>query len=51
MKAQSVAVIGVGQTAFRSGYDEMTYPDLVQEDVSLALKDADLEPGEIDAVV
>ena len=51
MKAQSVAVIGVGQTAFRSRYDEMTYPELVQEAVTLALKDARLEPGQIDAVV
>ncbi len=51
MKAQSVAVIGVGQTAFRSRYDEMTYPELVQEAVTLALKDAGLEPGQIDAVV
>ena len=37
MKAQSVAVIGVGQTAFRSRYDEMTYPELAQEAVTLAL--------------
>lgn len=51
MKAQSVAVIGVGQTAFRSRYDEMTYPELAQEAVTLALKDAGLEPGQIDAVV
>ena len=51
MTAQGVAVIGVGQTAFRSRYDEMTYPELVQEAVTLALKDAGLEPGQIDAVV
>ena len=51
MKPQSVAVIGVGQTAFRSRYDEMTYPELAQEAVTLALKDAGLEPGQIDAVV
>jgi len=51
MKAQSVAVIGVGQTAFRSRYDEMTYPELAQEAVTLALKDAGLQPEQIDAVV
>jgi acetyl-CoA C-acetyltransferase len=51
MKAQSVAVIGVGQTAFRSRYDEMTYPELAQEAVVLALKDAGLQPEQIDAVV
>jgi acetyl-CoA C-acetyltransferase len=51
MKPQSAAVIGVGQTAFRSRYDELTYPELAQEAVTLALKDAGLEPGQIDAVV
>jgi acetyl-CoA C-acetyltransferase len=51
MKAQGVAVIGVGQTAFRSRYDEMTYPELAQEAVALALTDSKLPPEEIDAVV
>lgn len=51
MKARNVAVIGVGQTAFRSRHDEKTYPELVQEAVALALQDAGLEPGQIDAVV
>ena len=51
MKRQSIAVIGVGQTEFRSRYDEMTYPELAQEAVTLALNDAGLEPGQIDAVV
>lgn len=51
MKARNVAVIGVGQTAFRSRHDEKTYPELAQEAVALALQDAGLEPGQIDAVV
>ena len=51
MNAQGVAVIGVGQTAFRSRYDEMTYPELAQEAVALALTDSKLQPEEIDAVV
>jgi len=51
MKAQSVAVIGVGQTAFRSRHDEKTYPELAQEAVVLALQDCKLQPEQIDAVV
>jgi acetyl-CoA C-acetyltransferase len=51
MKAQNVAVIGVGQTAFRSHHDEKTYPELAQEAVALALNDAGLKPEQIDAVV
>jgi len=51
MKPHNVAVIGVGQTAFRSRYDGLTYPELAQEAVMLALADAKLEPGQIDAVV
>ena len=51
MKAQNVAVIGVGQTAFRSHHDEKTYPELAQEAVALALNDAGMNPDQIDAVV
>jgi len=51
MSACNVAVIGVGQTAFRSRYDNKTYPELAQEAVVLALRDAGLEPGQVDAVV
>lgn len=51
MKAHNAAVIGVGQTAFRSRYDDKTYPELAQEAVTLALADAKLQPGQIDAIV
>jgi acetyl-CoA C-acetyltransferase len=51
MKAHNVAVIGVGQTAFRSRYDDKTYPELAQEAVALALADCRLQPEQIDAVV
>ena len=51
MKTHNVAVIGVGQTAFRSRYDEKTYPELAQDAVALALADCKLGPDEIDAVV
>ena len=51
MKAHNVAVIGVGQTVFKSRYDDKTYPELAQEAVVLALADAKLEPDQVDAIV
>jgi acetyl-CoA C-acetyltransferase len=45
MKVHNVAVIGVGETAFRSRYDDKTYPELAQEAVMLALADAKLQPA------
>jgi acetyl-CoA C-acetyltransferase len=51
MKAHNVAVIGVGQTEFRSRVDNQTYPELAQDAVARALIDANLQPEEIDAVV
>lgn len=47
---QSVAVIGVGCTPFRVHSDQ-PFIELVHEAVSTALKDAQLEIGEIDTVV
>jgi len=46
-----VAVIGVGQTPFRSRCDEKTYPELAQDATVLAMRDANVAPEEIDAVV
>jgi acetyl-CoA C-acetyltransferase len=51
MTRTNVAIIGVGQTPFRSRYDEKTYPELVQQAALLAMRDAGLEPEQIDAVV
>lgn len=51
MKRQNVAVIGTGQTAFRSRYDEKTYPELVQEAALLAMRDAGVGHEQVDAVV
>ncbi len=48
---KNVAVIGTGQTLFRSHHPDKTYVDLAQEAVVAALRDANMEPGEIDAVV
>lgn len=51
MKTQNVAVIGAGQTPFRSRADDKTYAELAQDAVALALADARLQPEDIDAVV
>ncbi len=51
MKPHNVAVIGSGQTPFRARADEKTYAELVQDAAALALADAGLQPGDIDAVV
>lgn len=48
---RNVAVIGTGQTVFRSHHPDKTYADLAQQAVVAALRDANMEPGEIDAVV
>lgn len=51
MKRPNVAVVGVGQTNFKSRRDDKTYPELAQEAVVLALKDAGMVPEQIDAVI
>ena len=48
---RNVAVIGTGETVFRSHHPDKTYVDLAQEAVVAALRDANMEPDEIDAVV
>jgi acetyl-CoA C-acetyltransferase len=48
---RNVAVIGTGETVFRSHHPDKTYVDLAQEAVVAALRDANVEPDEIDAVV
>ena len=49
--SENVAVIGVGQTGFRSRWDSMTYVELAQVAAMRALSDAGLTPHDIDAVV
>ncbi len=46
-----VAVIGTGQTNHASRRDDVSQPELVHEAVTAALADAELTPGQIDAVV
>lgn len=50
-KHEGVAIIGTGETPFRSRRDDKTYPELAQDAAVLALKEAGVTPDEIDAVV
>ena len=51
MGKEIVALIGTGQTKFKTHYADKTYVELAQDAAKLALDDAGMEPGEIDAVV
>jgi acetyl-CoA C-acetyltransferase len=51
MKQERVGIIGIGQSAFKPRRDDANYPDLVREAVALAMADAKLEFGQIEAVV
>ncbi len=51
MAKEIVAVIGAGQTKFKTHYADKSYVELAQEAAKLALDEAGMEPGEIDAVV
>jgi acetyl-CoA C-acetyltransferase len=51
MAKDIVAVVGTGQTPFKTHYADRTYVELAQTAAKLALADARLTPDEIDAVV
>jgi acetyl-CoA C-acetyltransferase len=46
-----VAVIGVGETVFKTSISDKTYVELAQDAAKAALDDAGLVPGDIDAIV
>jgi acetyl-CoA C-acetyltransferase len=46
-----VAVIGVGETVFRTNISDKTYVELAQDAAKAALDDAGLTPDDIDAIV
>ncbi len=48
---KKVAVVGVGQTKFRTRRDDVTHPELTFEAASAALEDCGLTVDDIDAVV
>lgn len=51
MAAKHVAVIGIGQTVFRTHHADRTYVELAQDASLAALRHAGLTPDDIDAVV
>jgi acetyl-CoA C-acetyltransferase len=51
MPRKDVAVVGIGQTKFRSKRRDVNIPEMIYEAVDSALKDAQLEPNDIDAIL
>ena len=51
MAKKIAAVIGTGQTAFKTHFADKTYVELVQDAAKLAMDDAGVTPDEIDAIV
>jgi len=51
MTKHDVAVVGIGQTKFRSKRRDVNIPEMIYEAVDMALKDANLDPGDIDAII
>lgn len=48
---RQVAVVGCGQTRYRSRRDDVNMAEMVREAASRAMEDAGVSPGDIDAVV
>lgn len=51
MARQTVAVVGIGETQFKTQHADLTYVELAQVAAKRALDDAGMVPDEIDAVV
>ncbi|MHA1192958.1 MAG: thiolase C-terminal domain-containing protein [Promethearchaeota archaeon] len=51
MPKEDVAVVGIGQTKFRSKRRDVNMPEMVYEAVKMALDDAQMEPKDIDAIL
>jgi acetyl-CoA C-acetyltransferase len=51
MSAARVGIIGIGQSEFKARRDDANYPELVREGVTLALRDAQRELSDLQAVV
>jgi len=50
-KNRNVAIVGIGQTRYSSHREDVNQPEMIQEAVRLALKDAGISIAEVDAVV
>ena len=51
MGKHDVAVVGIGQTKYRSKRRDVNIPEMIYEAVKSALDDAQLEPKDIDAIL
>ena len=51
MPKHDVAVVGIGQTKFKSKRRDGNIPEMIYEAVKMALDDAQLEPKDIDAAL
>ena len=51
MPRHDVAVVGIGQTKFRSKRRDVNIPEMIYEAVKMALDDAQMEPKDIDAIL
>jgi len=51
MPKNHAAVVGIGQTKFRSKRRDVNIPEMIYEAVKMALDDAQLEPKDIDAIL
>ncbi len=51
MPKHNVAVVGIGQTKFRSKRRDVNIPEMIYEAVKMALDDAQMEPKDVDAIL
>jgi acetyl-CoA C-acetyltransferase len=51
MPKNNVAIVGIGQTKFRSKRRDVNIPEMIYEAVKMALDDAQMEPKDIDAIL
>ncbi|MFX1464245.1 MAG: thiolase family protein [Promethearchaeota archaeon] len=51
MPKHNVAIVGIGQTKYRSKRRDVNIPEMIYEAVKMALDDAQMEPKDIDAIL
>jgi len=51
MPKHNVAVVGIGQTKFRSKRRDVNIPEMIYEAVKMALDDAQMDPKDVDAIL